>query len=106
VIAAGVMTLGVLSGCSDNTPQEQPEQTNEATPAPAPASPPKKAEPAPAPEAPIENATTNVAASDPEPPIAPDAQMLDDADATGLTARVARDNSEQAAAPTQESGSR
>jgi uncharacterized lipoprotein len=103
MIAAGVAMLGVLAGCSDKTPQEQPEQSNEATPAPAPA--PKKAAPAPAPETPIENATTNVAASEPEPPVAPDVQMLDDADATGLTARVSRDSgNESAVPPVQESG--
>lgn len=102
-IAAGMLLLGVLAGCSDKTPQQQPEQTNEATPAPPP--PPKKAETAPAPAAPIANAAANVAASDAEPPVAPDAQMLDDADATGLTARVSRGgDNETAALPAQESG--
>ena len=35
--------------------------------------------------------TNTAAATPPEAPVPPDAQMLDDADATGMTARVSRD---------------
>jgi len=44
-------------------------------------------------ETPTPAADTNTAAIDvpPEAPVAPDAQMIEDADATGMTARVSRD---------------
>lgn len=79
----------VVAGCSSQEPEpapqtdmEEPADTPELTPAaPAP-------DPAPAPAA---EAPANVIAPPPEEPIAPDAQMLDDADATGMTARLSRD---------------
>lgn len=87
LLGAGLLAL---AGCSRSEP-EQPAPDNmtlEATPSaePTPAAPPS-AEPTP--EAP---AITNTAAADvpPEAPVAPDAQMIDDADATGMTARVSR----------------
>ena len=86
-LAAGLL---MLSACSRSEP-EQPLDENmteqapvdEATPD---ALPTNEATVAPPP------ADTNTAAIDvpPEEPVAPDAQMLDDAEATGMTARVVR----------------
>ena len=52
-----------------------------------------EAAPAPVEAAPVEAAPAAPAVVEPpvEKPIAPDEQMLDDADATGMTARVTRD---------------
>ncbi|SNS65821.1 hypothetical protein SAMN06295912_11196 [Sphingomonas laterariae] len=39
----------------------------------------------------VEPAANQAAATPPPPPVEPDAQMIDDAEATGMTARVSRD---------------
>ena len=87
-----LLTAGLLAACSRSEP-EQPEMTNDSTevmpdepqPEPTPSALPS-AEPTPA-------EAVNAAAIEPPPeaPVAPDAQVLEDADATGMTARVSRD---------------
>ena len=90
-IAAALLTIG-LSGCSRSSEEPAPAPVEENrmepidVPEPAPVDTP---EPLPTPSATPE---MNLAAEAP-PPIAlgPDEQMLDDASATGMTARAARD---------------
>lgn len=88
-LAAGLL---MLSACSRSEP-EQPLEENMSEQAPVEESTPDAtptAEPSATPTAAVE---TNAATIDtpPEAPVAPDAQMIDDADATGMTARVSRD---------------
>lgn len=88
-LAAGLL---MLSACSRSEP-EQPVEENMTEQAPldeAKPDAPPSAEPS---DLPPPIADTNTAAVDvpPEAPVAPDAQMIDDADATGMTARVSRD---------------
>ena len=93
---AMVAMLGtaLLAGCSKQ--KETPEQTPEANYVEEPAvqpeeAPPPVAEPAP-PKTP--DPAANIAdILPPDEPVAPDAQMLEDADATGLTARMAAPDS-------------
>lgn len=93
----GLLSLAVLAGCSKSEP-EQPPMVENATVedvTPGPTDSPEAVEPpAPAP------APANVAvAPPPAEKIAPDAQMIDDADATGMTARATRDAQDGDAAP-------
>lgn len=93
LIASGLFALSVLAGCSRSEPDEAPPVDNAVTegappvreeaPAPAPVAP------APVEPAPVE--APNAVAPPPAKEIAPDEQMIDDADATGLTARANRD---------------
>jgi uncharacterized lipoprotein len=91
-IAAGLLAVSALAGCSRSEPDAPPMDnalTEEAAPpaaeeAPAPLPEPVPVETAPAPSA-------NAVAPPPAAEIAPDEQMLDDADATGMTARANRD---------------
>ncbi|WP_156340307.1 hypothetical protein [Sphingomonas sp. Leaf17] len=91
---AGLMALGVLAGCSGSEPENQPPEATETSTVNDDAAPPA--------EAPA--ATTTIAAEpaglqppvvvpeiEPVEPTPPDAQVLEDADATGMTARVRRD---------------
>ena len=90
MIAAGVMAAAMLAGCSRSTPDEPPAETNQVVteaPSPTPA-PPVVSKPAPATSA-IAPPSPDANEADPQ---AADAQMLDDADATGMTARVTRDD--------------
>jgi ABC-type enterochelin transport system substrate-binding protein len=88
-LAAGLL---MLSACSRSEP-EQPIEENMTEQAPVdeatPDAPPT-VEPSATPTVAVDS---NTAAIDtpPEAPVAPDAQMIDDADATGMTARVSRD---------------
>ncbi len=85
--------LLALSACSQSEPEQAPDANmsdevapeETATPEALPSGEPAELAP------PVED--TNTAAIDvpPEKPVAPDAQVLDDADATGMTARVSRD---------------
>jgi hypothetical protein len=93
MIAAGVTAFAMLAGCSRSTPDEPPAETNETVqeapapvPVPAPSPAPKRA------PATSESTPTPPVADEAEPQAGPDAQMLDDADATGMTARVTRDD--------------
>jgi len=84
-VAAGALALGALAGCEKSTPEPAApveNVVNEAEPMNAVVVP----EETPAPE------TTNLTVAEPrEAPVDPDVQTLDDADATGMTARVNRD---------------
>ena len=88
-IAAALLTIG-LGGCSRSSEEPAPVEQNLVAPVemaePAPVDTP---EPLPTPSATPE---MNLAAEVP-PPIAPgpDEQMLDDASATGMTARASRE---------------
>ena len=89
-IAAGLVALAALAGCDSSTP-DQPAPVENAVNEEAPA---EVVVPV---EAPPPAETTNAATVDVEPretPPDPDAQTLDDADATGMTARVRRDEAE------------
>lgn len=83
----------LLAGCKQH--QENPPETNNAAEAPEPVAPPPPP-PAPAPK------PKPVAAAKPKPlPATPeDQQVLDDADATGMTARVDRSGTDTQAADT------
>ena len=88
-LAAGLL---LLAACSRSEP-EQPLEGNmteqapmdEATPDALPSAEPTESLP------PTVDANTAAIDVPPEAPVAPDAQMIEDADATGLTARVSRD---------------
>jgi hypothetical protein len=90
MLAAAVL-LPVLGGCSKSEPDAAPaenltasaEETPVAAPEPIP-------EPSAAAVAPPTD-TNATAEADPEPATPPDEQMLDDASATGMTARASRD---------------
>ncbi|RZM05190.1 MAG: hypothetical protein EOP68_18680 [Sphingomonas sp.] len=90
-IAAALSTLGIAA-CSGRDSEPAPvENQAEATPSEEP-----RAEIAPAPVTPAPTATETeaanaIAAVPPEEAPAPDAQMMDDAAATGMTARATRD---------------
>ena len=87
VVAGGI----ALTGCSRSPEPEAAPTENATVEEIAPDEAPPAPEPAPAP---AETAPVNVADADPLPPEeAPsaDEQMTDDASATGMTARVARD---------------
>ena len=89
-IAGSLLAAMALAGCSRSEPEQPPADVNmvedtgvtetEAAPAPVEAAPVEVAPPAP-----------TVVEPPREKPVAPDEQMLDDADATGMTARVTRD---------------
>ena len=93
LVAAGLLALSVLAGCSRSEPDQPPidnaliDESPSAEPTPT-ATP---EEPAPAPVEPAPAPTANAVAPPPAAAIAPDEQMLDDADATGMTARAKRD---------------
>ncbi|TXC72822.1 hypothetical protein FSB78_07440 [Sphingomonas ginsenosidivorax] len=90
--AAALLALSVLAGCSRSEPDQPPPVDNAVTEEPAPVREEAPvAEPAPAPVEPAPAAVTNTVAPPPAEAIAPDEQMLDDADATGMTARATRD---------------
>lgn len=84
LIAAAGMIL--LSGCSRSAPERAPDEektTVDATPAPMPAAAPIAKPPA--------ERTARAEIPRAEEP-APEVQMQDDADATGMTARVSHDD--------------
>jgi PBP1b-binding outer membrane lipoprotein LpoB len=90
---AALATAAALSACSRSEP-EQPAPTNEVMPTETPTFEPTdqpSAEPT-AIEQPIVNDTV---ALPPEEAAAPDEQMLDDASATGMTARTQRDEAQK-----------
>ncbi len=89
-LGAGLL---LLTACSRSEPEQPAEMENMDATAPM-----DNATAAPTPDAaavtePSPPPAENSAAIDvpPERPVAPDAQVLDDADATGMTARVNRD---------------
>ena len=98
---AGVMAAATLAlaACSNPEPEQSAEDSNAVetiAPDEAPTAAPSAEEPVP-----VAEPATNSAAIDvpPEAPVAPDAQVLEDADATGMTARVSRDEAPANDAP-------
>lgn len=89
-VTAGLLAVALLSGCSRSEPEEAAPTENAVVEDVAPVT--EAAPPAPEP-APVEAppAVVNTVAPPPAAPVAPDEQMLDDADATGMTARANRD---------------
>lgn len=85
-LAAGVLLLGA---CSRSEPEQPAESDNAAEAVPA-ETPLPTAVPSEAPTEAAPAANDTALAPPAEQPVAPDAQMLDDADATGMTARVDR----------------
>ena len=87
-IAAGLLALAALGGCDWLSPQPPKPEATENVVDETPSS--NAAEPAANVAIPTDvNAAAAVDVRDAPPP--PDAQTLDDADATGMTARVNRD---------------
>ena len=89
------MTLAgalALAGCGRREPEEAPE-TNSVVEEPANIATP------PPPSPPAENAAENKTAPAPPPKFSDDEQMRDDADATGLTARLAEGGEEASGQP-------
>jgi hypothetical protein len=84
-----VLAAMALAACHDREP-EQPAFDNEENAAEVPE--PENVMPAPEPEAEPDN-TQNVARAAPPPEISDEQQMLDDAAAVGMTARLPRDGS-------------
>ncbi len=84
-LLAVTLLSGMIAGCSQSAPEpEAPVETNEALEPPVSPDPVPVIEnaPEPAPE------PANVVALPPEEPKPADVQMMDDADATGMTARL------------------
>jgi len=91
-LAAALLTL-TLGACSRSADEPPPPQENSADTPPPPDPSATEIPDLPAPR-PVASATpdANVAAEAPPPvPPAPDEQMMDDASATGMTARASRD---------------
>lgn len=104
-VAASLLTisLGACSGRDDDVVYA--DNSSDATPASAEEVAPATPEPAPAPVATTE--TVNTAAVDDTPPpapSAPDEQMMDDASATGMTARAHRNAPTTEASPASDTG--
>jgi hypothetical protein len=95
VAATALLALATLGGCDRASPAPQPAASDNALPAdagtPVDASVETNLAEAPSPP-PASAAPTEAPAVAPRAaPPAPDTQTLDDADATGMTARVRRD---------------
>lgn len=90
---AGLMALGVLAGCSNSEPETPPTETPETSTAPTAETPatPVETTPAAVAEPTGLQPPDVVPEAAPAEPTPPDAQVLEDADATGMTARVRRD---------------
>lgn len=85
-LAAALLILPALAGCSRQEPEAQPTETNMTEEVVAPVA----EAPAPAPAPLVTPSPTPTEASPDAAPIAPDEQMMDDAAATGMTARSER----------------
>lgn len=83
-----------LAGCSRSEPEASAPANAVAVPVSPPAAPAPASRPAPAP-----TRTADVPTLPPPPDIAANEQMLDDASATGMTARVERDGEESLEPP-------
>lgn len=99
IIAAALLALTILAGCSSSEPEATPNEMSDENVVPEgdvpeaePVTPVETAKPEP-------TTPTNIMVAEPEAPVAPDAQMLDDADATGMTARLPRNTGDDAQAP-------
>ena len=89
-IAGGLLAAMALAGCSRSEPEQPPTDVNMVEDTGVTET---EAAPAPVEAAPVEAPPVAPAVVEPprEKPVAPDEQMLDDAEATGMTARVTRD---------------
>ncbi|MEG8024668.1 hypothetical protein QP162_09795 [Sphingomonas aurantiaca] len=89
-IAGGLLAAMALAGCSRSEPEQPPTDVNMVEDTGVTET---EAAPTPVEAAPVEAPPVAPAVVEPprEKPVAPDEQMLDDADATGMTARVTRD---------------
>lgn len=85
--AAGLLAL---AGCSRSEPEQPAPEENVVEAMPTESATPE-AVPSAAPTATAPTPIANTADVPPDAPVAPDAQMIDDADATGMTTRVRRD---------------
>lgn len=97
IVATALLALTILAGCSSPEPeavQNEVIDENVISEGDVP-----EAEPVEPAEAPAATTPTNIVVAEPEAPVAPDAQMLDDADATGMTARLPRNTGDDASAP-------
>jgi outer membrane murein-binding lipoprotein Lpp len=95
-MAAALAAILVVAGCSKQQPAENLTENTGAEQAPLPA-------PVPAPE-PQAAAPIAKPAPPPADPVAPEAQILDDADATGMTARLSRGGEDEPAGNTAKAG--
>ena len=91
------LLLAMLVGCSSPDGEAATPANVADTAAPAPRADPTVASEPTRSDAEVEEgstvADTNATAAAPDEPVAPDAQMMDDATATGMTARVSRGDS-------------
>lgn len=95
LLAAAALAAGGLGGCSRSEP-EVAEEANAAIEQPVPdAAPPSPVAPPSPASAPTADANSS-AALPPAAETAPDEQMLEDASATGMTARASRDEADAA----------
>ena len=95
LVLAAALSVAGISGCSRSADEPAPIENEDRAATPArtadlPAAPAATASPTPIVEEPITNAS--IADIPPEEPPAPDQQMLDDAAATGMTARASRED--------------
>ncbi|MCP3734887.1 hypothetical protein M9979_08390 [Sphingomonas sp. RP10(2022)] len=93
-IAALLLAPVLLAACSRSEPEQPVEDTNTLESVEPMANAATEVEPVEAPVAepsPLPDANTAAIDVPPEAPVKPDVQVLDDADATGMTARVTRD---------------
>lgn len=95
-MTAALAALLVVAGCSKQQPAENVTENAGAEQAPLPAPTPA---PEPQAEAPIAKPAPPAAE-----PVAPEAQILDDADATGMTARLSRGGEDEPANNTAPAG--
>ncbi|WP_380877510.1 hypothetical protein ACFB49_13140 [Sphingomonas sp. DBB INV C78] len=100
VRSAAVATLVLVAACSGSSDEVAPEANVEENVVNVSDVPELPADNQVAPEPVVETNTAD--ATPPEAPVPPDAQMLDDADATGMTARVNRDAAAENGAVTTE----
>ncbi len=98
LLLATAVLLPMLGGCSKSEPDAAPVENLAPSAEEAPSRAP---EPTPEPSAAAVTPPTDINATadaDPEPATPPDEQMLDDASATGMTARATRDEPSDAPA--------
>ena len=103
IVAAALLALTVLAGCSSPEPETTPNEMSDENDLSEDNVPEDEAVAPPVEAAKPEPTTpTNIIVAEPEAPVEPDAQMLDDADATGMTARITRNTGDDAAPANQD----
>ncbi|MES2054669.1 MAG: hypothetical protein V4564_01915 [Pseudomonadota bacterium] len=84
--ASAALLAAGLAGCSGSEPAPAPTENSDVISEPTP-----EPSASPTPEAaPVTDANATAEVAPHEPAVAPDEQMLDDASATGMTARTSR----------------